>query len=94
MRLSICFAFTWRFLVPPIKTNPPRRKTWLRRFNSVGKDYIESYLSWFRSVEKHNEHTEQAWSELPTPNLTIWNWLRVNLLRGLLMRNIFPSNNN
>ncbi len=38
-----------------------RWKTWLARFNGVGKAYIPNYLSWFRFMEQHNEYTEQTW---------------------------------
>ncbi len=38
-----------------------RWKAWLRRFNGVGKGYIENYLSWFRFMEQHQSHSNQTW---------------------------------
>ena len=38
-----------------------RWKGWLKRFNGIGTDYIENYLSWFRFMEDCKEYSEQAW---------------------------------
>ncbi len=38
-----------------------RWKGWLKRFNGIGTDYIESYLSWFRFMETNKEYSEQTW---------------------------------
>lgn len=38
-----------------------RWKAWLRRFNGVGKDYIESYLSWFRFMEQNDIRSSTVW---------------------------------
>lgn len=37
-----------------------RWKSWLRRFNGVGRYYIENYLSWFRFMEQNVVHDEQT----------------------------------
>jgi len=38
-----------------------RWKGWLKRFNGIGTDYIESYLSWFRFMETNKEYSDQTW---------------------------------
>ncbi|MBF4333041.1 IS1595 family transposase [Vibrio anguillarum] len=38
-----------------------RWKAWLRRFNGIGTDYIENYLSWFRFMEDNTEYSDQTW---------------------------------
>ena len=38
-----------------------RWKTWLARFNGIGKAYAPNYLSWFRFMEQHSENSEQTW---------------------------------
>ena len=36
-------------------------KGWLKRFNGIGTDYIENYLSWFRFMEDNKEYSDQTW---------------------------------
>ena len=38
-----------------------RWKGWLKRFNGIGTDYIENYLSWFRFMEGNKEYSDQTW---------------------------------
>ena len=42
-----------------------RWKGWLKRFNGIGTDYIENYLSWFRFrfrfMEDNKEYSDQTW---------------------------------
>ena len=38
-----------------------RWKSWLQRFNGIGTDYVEHYLSWFRFMEDNKGHSDQAW---------------------------------
>ena len=38
-----------------------RWKAWLRRFNGIGTDYIENYLSWFRFMKDNTEYSDQTW---------------------------------
>jgi transposase-like protein len=38
-----------------------RWKDWLKRFNGIGTDYIENYLSWFRFMENNTEYSDQTW---------------------------------
>lgn len=38
-----------------------RWKRWLKRFNGIGTDYIENYLSWFRFMEDNKEYSDQTW---------------------------------
>lgn len=38
-----------------------RWKNWLKRFNGVGTDYVENYLSWFRFMENNIKHSDQTW---------------------------------
>ena len=38
-----------------------RFKVWLKRFNGIGTDYIENYLSWFRFMERNSEDSDQTW---------------------------------
>lgn len=40
-----------------------RWKLWLKRFCGVGTAYLENYLSWFRFMMQHKEHSEQEWVE-------------------------------
>ena len=49
-----------------------RWKTWLARFNGIGKAYIPNYLSWFRFMEQNTEHSEQT-------------WIRSSLLRNMMV---------
>jgi hypothetical protein len=38
-----------------------RWKNWLKRFNGIGTDYVENYLSWFRFMEDNKEYSDQTW---------------------------------
>jgi transposase-like protein len=38
-----------------------RWKGWLKRFNGIGTDYVENYLSWFRFMEDNGEYSDQTW---------------------------------
>tara|TARA_R110001592_G_scaffold269205_1_gene535548 strand:- start:937 stop:1860 length:924 start_codon:yes stop_codon:yes gene_type:complete len=38
-----------------------RWKGWLKRFNGIGTDCIENYLSWFRFMEDNKEYSDQTW---------------------------------
>jgi len=38
-----------------------RFKGWIKRFNGIGTDYIENYLSWFRFMEGNTEYSDKTW---------------------------------
>lgn len=38
-----------------------RWKSWLVRFQGVGTEYLEHYLTWFRFMEQHKQHSEEDW---------------------------------
>ena len=38
-----------------------RWKTWLKRFNGVGTEYLDHYLAWFRFMEEKKRNSEKCW---------------------------------
>lgn len=38
-----------------------RWKTWLKRFNGVGTEYLDHYLAWFRFIEEKKHNSGKCW---------------------------------
>ena len=63
MKKQYCTTFIKSIIyhIQTLNNYMKRWKGWLKRFNGIGTDYIENYLSWFRFMEDNKEYSDQTW---------------------------------